>query len=390
MFDYRLISELKTVIGWDDYQDATVIAPFGSPLHDSDTSEYYQDYHAAMSLENILSCLPPHSTNTDQQRIEAYCAKVETQALTQMLNDVADKKKIKAIGHELANSIVVFNADRKKATLTNQSYFCGVMFKVQNSEGMRAVINRVGLFLTAAVTNLDLYLFNSTKEDVIEKFQFTAGVANSFSWKTITRNLDFDDGTVTGGTWYFGYYQDDLAAKASAAISYTAMNWMEGYCNQCGLQGADIAYKSIRNRLFMKGFYVQSANLPANNDKLFDVTTVIESNSDNFGFNFHISIKCDLTQFWIDNKRTLKNAMGLSVALMVLKMMKNSQTINSLEENLKIMIVRDLEGAADTNSVPLWLQRVKAINALNYDEGNLKSECFPCARKPTTVYKPIG
>jgi hypothetical protein len=246
------------------------------------------------------------------------------------------------------------------------------------------------LYLTAAVTDLDLYLFHSSQEQAIEQFTFTSTTTNSFSWNTISRSLDWDDGTITGGTFYLGYYQNDLATQTSAAIQYTAMNWLHGYCNQCGQKSSDLAYKSISTRLSMTGFYVQSANLPVSKTERFDPTVVIKTNSSNHGFNFHISISCNLTQFWKDNKLTLKNVIGVKVAMKVLEMMKFSSQINNVEESVKIMIIRDLEGASDTGNIPMWQRLQSAINALNFDEGNLNKDCLPCARKPVTRFGAIG
>ena len=118
----------------------------------------------------------------------------------------------------------------------------------------------------------------------------------------------------------------------------------------------------------MQGFYVQSANLPASKTERFDPTTVIKTNSNNWGFNFHISVTCNLTQFWIENRSTLKKVIGLKVAMKVLEMMKFSSQINNIEESVKIMIVRDLEGATDTGSKPLSEKLEDAVEEVARDE----------------------
>jgi hypothetical protein len=190
--------------------------------------------------------------------------------------------------------------------------------------------------------------------------------------------------------WYLGYYQDDLAAQPTAAIQYNAMNWKSGYCGGCGRGAQNNAYHSIRNRVFMQGFYVQGANLPISKTERFDPTVVIQTNSNNWGFNFFVSVTCNLSSFWVTNRLSLKKVIGLKVAMKVLEMMKFSSQINNVEESVKIMIIRDLEGASDTGSVPMWQRLKSAINALILDEGNLGEDCLPCARKPKTNYGAIG
>ena len=100
----------------------------------------------------------------------------------------------------------------------------------------------------------------------MQQFTFTSATLNSFAWNDIVRSLDYDDGTNTGGTWYLGYYQADLVAQAPSvqAVSYSAQNWMDGQCGSCGgVNTSDTnAYKYIRKRVMLNGFYVPAASLP--------------------------------------------------------------------------------------------------------------------------------
>jgi len=387
MFDNSVVASLKGVLGWKDYWDLAEIPTLGSPLNDTESGQYYQKFSGAMRLDYISSLLAPNRPLT------TYLNTVETEAITEVLDEIEIEKQIGNYGKDLAGSEVVLNIGNKTSTITNQGRFSGVMFTVKDSVGIRATINRVGLYLTTAATDLDLYLFHSSKEDVVEQFTFTSTVANSFVWNTIDRALDWDDGTITGGTWYLGYYQDDLVANlpaATAAIDFYAMNWKNGYCSGCGHGANDKKYKTISNRVDMMGFYVQSANLPVSKTERFDPTLIIKTNSSTHGFNFHISVTCNLTTFYKENRLTLKKVIGLKVAMKVLEMMKFSNQLNNVEETVKVMIVRDLEGAADTGSTSMSQRLKSAINALNFDEGNLGKDCLPCARKPQTRYGAIG
>ena len=383
-FDNSVVTDLKKVLGWKDFWDLAEIGALGSPLNDTESGEYYQDFSGALRLDYISSLLAPN------RPLATYLDTVETESITQVLNEIEVEKQLGNFGKDLASSEIVFNVGRKTATLVNEGSFCGIMFEVKESTGIRATINRIGLYLTAAVTDLDLYLFHSSKEAAVAQYTFTSALTNSFAWSIEEIILDFDNGINSGGTWYLGYYQSDVAAAASAMIQYTAQNWINGYCNQCGQGASDAAYKSIRDRVVMSGFYVQAANLPVAKTERFEPSTAIKTNSNNWGFNLHITVGCNLTKFWIENRLTLKKVIGLKVAMKVLEMMKFSSQINNVEESVKIMIIRDLEGARDTASTPLWQQLEKAIGALNLDEGNLHKDCLPCARKPMTNYGAIG
>lgn len=385
MWTNSVIAELKKVVGWRDSRDPSIPA-LGATLNTSETGQYYQSANGAIRLDYISSLLASY------EDLPTWLDVIETDAITELLNRIETEKQIKNVGKDIAKSDVVFNVGRKTANLTNESRFCGVMFELNNNMGLAAIINRIGMYLTAAVTNLDLYLFHSSQSQAVATYQFTTTKTNSFSWQEQRVELNYDDNTkgITGGTWYLGYYQDDLALQASQAVQYTAMNWVHGYCSGCGMKNADIAYKSISTRIAMKGFYVPSASLPVSKTEAFDPSVAVQTNNNNWGLNFNISIVCDMTQFWIDNRRTLANVIKMAVSMKVLEMMKFSSQINNVEEAVKIMIVRDLEGAQDTNNPPLNEKLADAIEALRLDEGNLNKDCIPCARKPKTTYGAIG
>jgi len=387
MFDKaKVLTELKKVVGWEDHWNTVDIPALGSPLNDSESDQYYQDFHDALRLDYIQSLLPSDRTLTE------YLDSVETKAITQMLNTVERKKQLKNVGDSLANNDVIYDTTRRTQTITNESRFVGVYFCPMQSLGYGAILNRVGLYLTAPVTDLTLYLFHSTQQQAIATYNFTTTKSNSFDWVEYNINLFYDTNTtgVSGGIWYLGYYQDDLALQTSQAVRYTGINWKNGYCRGCGNGAKQKKYSSISSKLDMTGFYVPNASLPADPLERFDNEVVVKTNSNNWGFNFNISIVCDMTQFWIDNRRNFADVIGLAVAMRVLKMMKFSSQINNVEEGVKVMIIRDLEGTTDTQNPPLNEKLNDAIDALILDQGNVGTGCIPCARKPKTTYGAIG
>ena len=385
MFENSIVAILKTVLGWRNWFDPAEIPDLGTALTSTLTGEYYQAFSGALRLDYI------DATIVEGLPLATYLDEVETDAISNVLNRIVTEKQIGGYGKTIASNDVIYEVGSKVSNITNESRFCGVMFEVSLDTGVRATINRIGLYLTAAVTDLDLYLYHSSQSTSIATFQFTSTSANSFSWNEIRRTLDYDNGTITGGTWYIGYYQDDLATQTAQAVQYNAMNWLHGYCNQCGATSRkyDVQYKSIRSRLLMQGFYVPSAQVPAVGT-MFDPAIVIKTNNNNYGFNFNITIGCDLTQFWKDNIRSFKNVIGMAVAMRILEDMKFSSQINNLEESIKIMIVRDLEGAVDTKNPPLNEKLATAIEAINLDMGNVGTDCLPSARQPMMKWGAAG
>jgi hypothetical protein len=355
MFNTALVTaQLRKVVGWKNFWNLAEIPALGATLNLSESGQYYQDFHPALRLDYISSLRPPSDTLTN------YLSTVVTESIPQLLNRVETQKQLQNVGRDIATSDVVFEIGKKQANITNTSYFCGVSFSLKSSVGLAAVINRIGLYLTQPVTDLDLYLFHSSQESAIDTYQFTTTKVNSFSWLEQRIEMFYEDGNA---------------------------NWLLGPCGGCGggYGEANTKYLSISNHLALCGFYQPAATVG-----LFDSELAVKTNTNNWGFNFNITIGCDLTQFWIDNRRVLANVLGMQVAMKVLEMMKFSSEINNVEEGVKIMIVRDLEGANDTGQKPLWSTLNDSVNALILDNGNLNNICLPCARKPKTSYGALG
>jgi len=385
MFNTTLVTaKLRTTVGWEDFWNLATIPALGATLNTSSTGQYYQNFHEAVRLDYISTLISETDTLVD------YLDRVVTKAIPTLLNEISTRKQLANVGRDLSSSDIVFSMGNKVTNIVNESRFCGVMFQVRDSVGIAAIVNRIGLFLTAPVTDLEVYLFHSSQEQVISKTLFTTTRNNSFSWIESDIEMFYDNGDVTGGTWYVGYYQDDLVTQTTQAVSYQAMNFVSGPCVGCGQGENNIKYHSIYSHLYMCGFYVPSASLPVSKDELFDVTVAVKTSTNNWGFNFNITVGCDLTQFWIDNRKRLANCLGLQVAISVLKMYKFSDQINQVEEALKIMIIRDLEGTTDTGLEPLHKTLNDSIDALILDNGNINTSCLPCARKPQTRYGAIG
>ena len=373
MFDNRVIAELKKVIGWKDHWNTTDIPALPASLTATESGQYYQDYHPMLRLDYIQALLP-----TDYG-LETFLDDIESSAINQMLEKMTAYKKLNNAGKDLANNKLIYDNVLKNKPIINESRFVGIEFALnENAIGLRAIINRIGLYLTAPEAGLTLYLYNSLQEQIVSTYTFTSTSSNSFTWLADQITLDYSDGSNNeGGVWYLGYYQDDLSGQA---IQYDNLNWKNGYCRTCDGGVRSAKYTSIAKYINMSPFYIPATKVPAVGT-MWDTDDMVYTYDNNYGFNFNISINCNLTQFWIDNKLIMTNAIGKYVALKVLEMMKASSQISHVEQNVQINIVRDLEGDADKRQVPFWQQADRAIQATNLDQGNINNICVPCARK---------
>lgn len=361
---------LKKMIGWKDHYDLTEIPALNPDLKVSETGEFYQEKHPALRLDLIKSTLP---SNRD---LEEYLEEVEDSAITELLREIVTMKQMDKVGKEIvANDIIVNSEGFRDKKIINEGRFVGVRFRLEHEIGIKATINRLALQLTNAQNPLKIYVYHSHREEPLKEIDFVSTKLNSFNWMEVALDLMADDKELSGGSFFIGYYQDDLIGQA---IQYDKLNWKTGFCGTCDGGSALRRYTSVSRHCNMRSFYVPANSLDSNR-KMFDPDSIIESDTTNWGFNFNVSIKCDLTNFWCDNRLSLVNALGLRVTYKILKDISYSTQINHIEEQLKMMIIRDLEGDKETNYINIADQYQKALKAVKFDHSAINSVCLPCS-----------
>jgi hypothetical protein len=153
MFDNRVIAELKKVIGWKDHWDLTEIPALPVTLTDTESGQYYQDYHPSVRLDYIQALLPSNYP------LDTFLDDIETSAINQLLEKMITQKKLNYAGMDLARNNLIYDNVLKNKPIINESRFVGVEFYMQPDIGLRAMIHRIGLYLTAAQPTLTLYLY---------------------------------------------------------------------------------------------------------------------------------------------------------------------------------------------------------------------------------------
>ena len=111
---------------------------------------------------------------------------------------------------------------------------------------------------------------------------------------------------------------------------------------------------------------------------MFDLEDAIFTNDLSWGLNLRLSVKCDLTNFIIRNKFTLANLLSLKVTEKILNQQKFSQQINFVEENIKMMIIRDLEGDLETRMNNITRKYAMELEAVGWNTGGMNTACLPC------------
>ncbi len=238
MFDNRVIAELKKVIGWKDHWDLSEIPTLSAALKTTESGQHYQDYHPSVRLDYIQALLPSNYP------IATFLDDIETSAINQMLEKMITQKKLNNAGMDLARNDLIYDNILKDKPIINEGRFVGVEFSLNSdSIGLRAMIHRIGLYLTVAQPTLTLYLYNSLQASAVSTYTYSSAVSNVFTWLAQEVTIDYSDGSDNeGAVWYLGYYQNDLVGQA---VQYDSLNWKNGYCRTCDGAKRPSKYNSI-------------------------------------------------------------------------------------------------------------------------------------------------
>lgn len=362
---------LQNLVGWKDHYDTNEIPHLPNEIRVSESGEFYQEKHPAMRLDLIKACLP---SNRD---LAEYLQEIGKSAVTEVLNDIrTDGKMARARRQLLANDIILTHGGL--TNIPNEGRFVGIAFEPRTETGVKIALNKFALQLSQAQSLLKVYLYHSHRETPIKVFDFDSTQKGHFIWKDLQWELK--DEELTGGIFYVGYYQDDLIGNA---IKYDKLNWQTGFCRTCDGGRNQRRYSEIQKHVRMTSFYVPR-NETDPNKLMFNPLKAVNDHTNNWGFNFNISVNCDLDDFFCNNRIILKNAIALRTIYKILKDISYSQQINYIEEQLKTMIIRDLEGDKATNYINIADQYQNEIKGLDFDLSGISHICLPCTEKGIT------
>lgn len=375
MFDVATMQEcMKSLLGWKNSSDEDLPQIEDVTLLTSNSGLYFNDYHPYINTENIVNAIP----ETDDY--EVYLRGKVNQGIAKMLTKFSNKKKELGSTKTLLNSARIFDAPGLiNEKIINESKFVGVQIKIKDAYGLKVSIDKLGFQFSAVQTDLPIYLFHTSQEEAIITNTITTTKANSFEWVTLENPINFSylsDEYESGGYFYLGYFQDDIAGQAIKKD----FNWLTGPCASCDGSGNRMKVWNERmNWMSIIPIYVASGNL--NGTDLFDYRDVVQDPSNNYGMNFGTTIECDLSPYFCERKNLFADALGYQVAIDVLSDMLTSTRANRIADVSKNVILRALEGDRESYEKGLGVRAEEALNAINFDFSMIDSPCLPEARK---------
>lgn len=314
----------------------------------------FQDFHRLVSIDNLYSVM--EQVGVTDNDFNAYLETIQRGVVLQCANAVFKAP-------EYISQKILFNRNWaiNDVPIANLGNFVYAMFRMPPKPNIGVQIDQVALYFDSDVT-FNLYVYHDAIKEPLAVIQVSA-VANSQTLVTIP-DIVFNHIGVRnlGGTFYVGYYQDDLGSAKAYYESYT-----DRFC--------DLYYWSFGQSDRISGQY----NFDRRGVRLTDV---------NYGMNFHVSTFLDHTQEIVKKASLFDNAIGLRMAALVIEEIMYSTRSNGKERILKeqsdqLSAQLDLNGVypiSDSPNVTGLKQQLEA------EFCNMRKSFFPPKKAITANY----
>lgn len=367
MFDITLVkAAYKNLIGWRKHFDNCIDVT--AENQKSDSGDYYQDKHPALRLDYVLASL------SNKQDLNKYLAEKVEVATVNLFKDFIQKRQLSNYGKTLLQQAQLLNRPSfVNDKIINLGRFCGFQIHVKDATGLQIVLDEIGLQLDGAQT-VTLHLFHSTVKDAIATFQMTT--TNPYgTWKKVSENLNsMESQKFFGGVFILGYYQNTLTTQA---VNYSNFDWNKGEvsCAGCGTSYYE-SWRSIGNHFHIYPVYWAEGNYTVG--EMPDLSLASYDKSVSYGLNLKLTVRCDLTFFFIQNRFVFQDLLAYNVALVILKDMQFSTEINWVKEQYVNMVIRELEGDKETNALNLPQRYRNELKAVEFNTSDMNKTCLGC------------
>lgn len=334
----EVLNAMRLRLGWRQSS--------GSPTLSQDNLEslsgrYFQSFHPLVTLANIHAVI--EEPNSSDEAFNEYLTNLQDDAIMRCLNEVFREPEL------LEQKLLYTRSGQSDQPVESSNQFVGYMINVANDFGISTQINSVTLYLDGDCT-FNLHLFQDGVKSAVKTIPVTVTAYE----RTV---IDIDSLVLNyrkGDKYYFGYFQSDLGDVK--AIQEQVDVWATTKCfGVTPFKAADLGGDEFDT-----------------NNKQFT--------SQPYGLNLEISSFRDHTQKILRKANFFDEAIGQTVALMVLEQIIGSTRSNAKEritQEHADKIDRDINQAFPTNELPV-VPGLKVAITKEYEK--LKKTFFPKAQ----------
>lgn len=400
------VSQIKAgligLVGWRQNVDSS--GQQLSSLTLSSSGLYFNDEHPMLTLDNLISIAPDFSRLTytawnsgttyaigDKVSLSGtnYIAiaastnqtppnatywislfekwlKEKTEAgIIKGLNAWMDEKFEDRTARNLLSNSVEFAATGLIGELdANSGQVVGREILPVISRNLSIKINRIGLQFD---TNQDItvYLFNSRQPAYVQTQTITYTGDGGLEWYTLSTPWTLDG----EGAYYLVYDQSDITGQS--------INGVHEYHFQ--------TYGRYGRTSFSMGKYFRSTSFSVGGDVsgLWDISSNSYTLETNYGLNLDMSVECDYTSLFLEQKNQFKTVIAKSVAMLLLREMAYNPNVNVNRNQANVtreQLLYEIDGDSQGRKGGMQKQLDEAIDGAKMDTTGMDKVCLPCKR----------
>lgn len=314
-----IATALFGLVGYRDTAAQPLTGVMGVQLKASRSGLYVQDYNELLSL-SVLAHIASRG-----EALEAWLTRLTKDALIRLVGALTSAQqldgKVLLSGGLSSDSApvglrMVKNPGHRANTVNKLSRFVGVQLMPFQQPGIAFSLPSMSIQLDGVLTApLPLYVYTDSQPDPLYTFDIPVGNKANFPYA-----LPLDNVTLpSGGTYWVGYYEDDLPLGVRA---------IQSEIGPCGCP--DDPYEKWTKYTSARSFTVPALALEADRT-LFDPAEV-RLESPGFGLNLDFFSYCDVATALKseDNQNRLAEAVQMALAVRLFEAISSSPNVTQL------------------------------------------------------------
>lgn len=427
------------LVGWKQSYDTSDIM-LSEELTLSESGIYFQQTHPLLTLQN-LACVSPDFSNisyplydsdklyakgqivsdstgklyrsnkanraeslsnaefwTETNVFSEWVREKTISSIQKILTRFVSEKIIKGTHKQLCENKTLFDGTgRITDKIPNRNNLVGFELVPVRSQGVTVKINRIGLQFTKPGA-YNIYIFHSSNTQPIYANTIIKFKENTIEWLNLKDcYLPYKSDSIdSGGSWFICYAQSELPEESQAIKK--DKDWSKKPCQECS-RNEYSSWKAWSKYLEVHPFYVNEElvhktsttfsnnfNLDFNKVKsipeLWDIGNNQYLYDTNFGLNLDISVLCDETDFFIEQRMIFADLIAKQVAVDMLREFAYNPNVRTNRHSInasRVDILYELDG--DSSSMKksgLSYQLELALSATSLSLEGIDRVCLPC------------
>lgn len=324
----------------------------------------------------------PLTSWSEVNNFSQYLERILLQASQQTIEKTFEMKALNRNTKTVFENIYLFDgAANRNQLVLKQGRFVGFAVQLRKHKHLTALLRKIGTQFNNVTGTFKLYVYHESRVEPILTRDISHTLVGSLQWNNIDDIIlpYVSDNQDAGGVFYIGYYEDDLPVGVQS-ITRNDFLWNTGPCAVCPGSSIDRSYFQKWSAYMNWTPIAVPASFidPTPSRDKFDNHSVTMNYNINYGLNFHLTLKCDLTDFILENLQSFDEAYANTIAYELL----NSFTY-TLRDNGNAKQVRDKAAyelqREDNSGIAAKLDR--SFKALDFDMSGFNTVCLPESRK---------